>query len=450
MLNSSDSRLAQETRARFRAWGFSEAGLAEPPGEDDPRGILAALFLQSASQGVERVRALLGDEGFDSLNTVGLLSSDSGQCRANVLLYPLHGLVIASDFPAKAPSSDFVFPAISGQTHEYLSILPATPCGSLLEVGTGSGAAALLAADYADQVVATDISPRCLAFAEFNRVLNGVENVRIVESDAYEGLGDATFDRIIAHPPYVPWTGDQEIYRHGGADGEAVLRKLVQDLPRRLAPGGRCYISAMGADTAAAPLETRLREMLGDSSSEFDVVLVEREILKPIQFILPWTEGEEMTFEEAWSLHEAFRERGIRRLVRCSIVMVHGGAGKTLRMKAGEATQSSDIEAALEVAPKRWLDWSEIRELRPTLRPDVRLESKAFLDGGEWRAGVRVLESPGPFAFRTDCPQWAVEALPLLDGSRSIEEVVGRTVDADEAEALFGCLIDAGVVFTDS
>lgn len=269
---------------------------------------------------------------------------------------------------------------------------------------------------------------------------------RGIFSDVYDGLGESRFDRIIAHPPYVPWTGDQEIYRHGGPDGEVVLRKLVEGLPRRLHPGGRCYLSAMGADTADGPLENRLREMLGDRGDEFDILVVEREILKPIEFILPWTEGEEMTFEEAWSLHEAFRERGIRRLVRCSIIFVHGGNARTLRLKAAAATQSSDIEAALEVRPKRRLEWSQIREMKLRVRPDIRLEETSFLDHGDWRAGVRVLDAPGPFAFRTDCPEWVAEALPLLDGARTVREVVPETVDEDEAEAFFGCLLDAGVV----
>ena len=445
-LNSTDPALAARARALLRDWGFSESGLADPPAEDDPKGLLASLFLQGMGPDTDRVRELLGESGFGALAELGLLAIDGDKCRATVLLYPLHGLLIASDFPSNGPSDDFVFPAISGQTHEYLSILPATPCDSLLEVGTGSGAAALLAADYAEQVTATDISQRCLHFAEFNRLLNQGENVEIVESDVYEGLGQRRFDRIIAHPPYVPWIGDQEIYRHGGADGEVVLRKLVEGLPERLGAGGRCYLSAMGADTADAPLEARLRGMLGDRGDEFDLLVVEREILKPIEFILPWTEGEEMTFQEAWSLHEAFRERGIRRLVRCSIAIVHGGSAKTLRLKAGAATQSSDIEAALEAQPKRWLDWSEIREMKLKVRPDARLEETSFLEGGDWRAGVRVLDAPGPFAFRTDCPEWAAEALPLLDGSRPVGEVIGEAVDEDEAEAFFGCLLDAGVL----
>ena len=100
----------------------------------------------------------------------------------------------------------------------------------------------------------------------------------------------------------------------------------------------------------------------------------------------------------------------------------------------------------LEAGPKRWFDWSEIREMKLQLRPDVRLEETSFIDQAACRAGVRILDAPGPFAFRTDCPEWAAEALPLLNGSRTVNEVVPESVDGEEAEAFFGCLLDAGVM----
>ncbi len=222
---------------------------------------------------------------------------------------PAARLYIVSDFPGSDAPDDFVFPAISQQTWEFLSILLETPCESLFEIGTGSGAAALTASRYAKKVRAGDVSPRCLQFAEFNRRLNGVENLEVLESDVFAGVGDQTFDRIIAHPPYVPWTGRQDAYRHGGPDGEAVLRRLIEGLSDRLRPGGRLCAATMGLDTSDAPLEDRLREMLGGKRDEFDILLVEREILTPLEFVLPWVEGEGLTFEEAWSLSEVLLER---------------------------------------------------------------------------------------------------------------------------------------------
>lgn len=431
---------------------YDEVGLGEPAGADAPKALLAALFLQARSAPESRSVELLPNHGLELLRELGLVTGQGGEIRAEVLLYPLHGLHIVSDFPRGSGPGEFVFPAISMQTHEYISLLPSTPCGDLLEIGTGSGAAALIAGRLAERVRATDVSPRCLLFAEFNRRLNGADHVEVVESDVYDSLGDRTFDRIIAHPPYVPWIGEQEIYRHGGPDGEAVLRRLIAGLPDRLRPGGRLYCAAMGADTAEAPLEQRLRSMLGDTDGEFDIALAERETLRPLDFILPWSEGEKMSFEESWKLNEAFRERGIQQLVRCSLVVARrdpDGEPLTVRRKAGKGTAGADIEGLLEphAGPGLLSGWDELRATKPKLTPWARLESAAAVDGDVWRPYATTLEVEAPFEFRTDCPAWAAAALARLDGRRTLEEALGSAeLDIDTAEGFFGALFQAGVL----
>jgi len=444
-----------ESLARLRAllhqWEFDEEGLAHAPGPDDPRGLLARLFLQRLPAPLELSRALLGDEGVTLLEELGLVAAEGGEVRAQWLLYPLRGLYIVSDFPGADAPDDFVFPAISQQTWEFLSILLETPCESLLEIGTGSGAAALTASRYAKNVLAGDVSPRCLHFAEFNRRLNGIENVGVVESDVFSGVGEQTFDRIIAHPPYVPWTGRQDAYRHGGPDGEAVLRRLIEGLSDRLRPGGRLYAATMGLDTGDAPLEERLREMLGERRDEFDILLVEREILTPLEFVLPWIEGEGLTFEEAWSLSEALLDRKAKALVRCSLIIARHDSpaeARTIRRKAGRGTDAAAIEETLSGEPApAWLSWDELLERTFELSPDATLETVSLTDDGAWRPRAAVLDAQTPFAFRTDCPAWAIDVLPRLNGRRSLREALGdQQIDPDEGEAFLYCLLSAGVL----
>ncbi|MBI1354466.1 MAG: methyltransferase [Acidobacteria bacterium] len=446
-----DPESFRRLRENLHAWGFDEEGLAETPGPDDPRGLLARLFLQALPESVKRSTGLLGAEGLALLESLGLVKLEGDTVRASCLLYPLQGLHVASDFPGVDAPDDFVFPAISQQTWEFLGILWETPCESLLEVGTGSGAAALTATRYARRVYAGDVSPRCLHFAEFNRRLNAADSMEVRESDVYEGFPQLTFDRIIAHPPYVPWTGKQDVYRHGGPDGEAVLRRLLGGLAERLRPGGRLYAATMGLDTAEAPLEMRVRAMLGEREAEFDVLLVEREVLTPLEFLLPWQEGEGLTFEESWALSEALRERKTVALVRCSLIIARkadDSAPRTLRRKAGKLTDALAIQEALEEdSAPLWTSWEELLDLRPELQPGVTLETVSGPDEDEWSPRRRILDAQGPFSFRTDCPKWAAELLPRLDGDRSVREALADDpVDADEAEAFLNALLGAGVL----
>ena len=433
--------------------GFNESGLADPAGQDDPKALLASLFLQAAEIPAARVRELLPAPGLEPLIRLGMVERAGEAFRATVLLYPLAGLHIASDFPGRdIGDADFVFPAISQQTWEYLSILPDTPCDSLLEIGTGSGAAALLAARYAKSVIATDISPRCLLFAELNRRLNAVEGVRFVESDVYDGLAAGeTFDRIAAHPPYVPWTGKQDTYRHGGPDGEAILRRLLEGLSARLRPGGSCHLATLGLDTVDAPLESRVRATIGDAEADFDLLIAERQVLTPLEFVLPWKEGEDMTFEEAWGLSQALQTAGAKALVRCSILLERRegqGEPKTLRRAAGQATGA--VELAHELARERlqW-DWDNLLDSAPELAGEIELETVSLPSDEGWRPRTRILNADYPFAFRTDCPAWAAALIPQIDGRRTLRELLAPLdVDAEEAEIFLGCLLDAGVMQT--
>jgi methylase of polypeptide subunit release factors len=69
----------------------------------------------------------------------------------------------------------------------------------------GTGIAALVAAQKdAAHAWAFDITARATHFAEFNRRLNAIPNVTAAEGDLYAPAGGQTFDRIVAHPPYLP------------------------------------------------------------------------------------------------------------------------------------------------------------------------------------------------------------------------------------------------------
>src|SRR5690606_29151931 len=147
---------------------------------------------------------------------------------------------IASDLDSGAPGAsdpdsleqpDFVFSAITSLTGTFLSQLPDAPCERCLELCAGTGTAALAAAKQAGHVWATDLTARSTRFAEFNARLNNLQNVTAVQGDLYEPVLGLTFDRIVAHPPYVPATETQMVYRDGGEDGEQVIRGILQGLP---------------------------------------------------------------------------------------------------------------------------------------------------------------------------------------------------------------------------
>src|SRR5690606_21380829 len=123
---------------------------------------------------------------------------------------------------------------------------------SVLDIGTGSGAIALALATEGEQVfrrvVATDVSPGALEVAEQNRVAVGAR-VEFRQGPFFEPVPGERFDVVVSNPPYVgelerptldpevaDWEPPEALF--SGPDGLEVIRRLVEEAPRHLSPGG--------------------------------------------------------------------------------------------------------------------------------------------------------------------------------------------------------------------
>jgi len=141
---------------------------------------------------------------------------------------------------------------------------------SLIEVGAGSGLAALEAARRGARVVATDRNPEALRQLRARALAERLD-LSVVRTNLAAGLG--RFDRLLANPPYLPtrpeerdpdrWTN---VALDGGLDGCRVLARLVHDLPDHLAPGGAAYVvgSSLQAGRALAAIVAEWKDRGGD------------------------------------------------------------------------------------------------------------------------------------------------------------------------------------------
>jgi release factor glutamine methyltransferase len=136
---------------------------------------------------------------------------------------------------------------------------------TILDLGVGSGAIllAILSERPNAKGLGVDISTEALAVARENAANLGLaKQVALLRGDWTEGLGDATFDVVVANPPYIPSshieTLDPEVRDHeprlaldGGADGLDAYRLLAPEILRVLKPDG-VFAVEIGWDQSAA------------------------------------------------------------------------------------------------------------------------------------------------------------------------------------------------------
>jgi release factor glutamine methyltransferase len=86
-----------------------------------------------------------------------------------------------------------------------LDKLPANQTLKILDLGTGTGAIALVIAKNRPQaqVTAVDFSTEALAVANENAVNLDLAHVRFIQSDWFSNLQGEKFDVIVSNPPYI-------------------------------------------------------------------------------------------------------------------------------------------------------------------------------------------------------------------------------------------------------
>ncbi len=158
----------------------------------------------------------------------------------------LQGVPFYVDERAIVPRSLIAEPLADGTLDVWLS----DRTRHVLDLCTGNGSLAVLAAMAWPEVDVTgaDLSADALAVARVNVERHGLaERVRLVESDGLAAL-PGPWDLVLCNPPYVNSTSMAELppeYRAepalalaGGDDGMDFVRRLLADLPARLAPDG--------------------------------------------------------------------------------------------------------------------------------------------------------------------------------------------------------------------
>jgi Methyltransferase small domain len=410
---------------------------------DDAFATLARLFLLGLSVPAAEVEKALSPVGVDDLAALGLVESTRG-VRATVRLVPHGDYYLASDLAgdslADAPG-DWV-PGVQAPSVTLAKLAVRRHVAATLDVGTGCGIQALLAAKHSDRVVATDVNPRALRIAAFNAALNGIESVELRQGDFFEPVAGERFELIVANPPYVISPDSLHLYRDSGLAGDEVSRRVVTEAPTALAEGGFAHLLVSWAHNAGEDWSEPLLAWVADSGCDAWLLHYKSEdpVTHAANWLGPLARGRPAEYREGLARWVRYvRELGIEEI---------GYGAVVLRRRSGPNWVRTDEIPLdrLESAGEHTLRVFAAADLLAELSDDEALLDQTFVLVDQHRIEQELV-------VRGDGPIVQSQTLELTDGLRfragldRYSAALVRRLGADRPlrESLDGAAADLGL-----
>jgi methylase of polypeptide subunit release factors len=410
---------------------------APPKPIEDALGVLIRLFTECLYVAESDLHRTLPAGAIETLSALNLLVREAERPElfyGPSPIYPVGSVLTVCD-RRYAPSGekcrppvDTVYPAIFDSTLKFADWLPMQPCDTVLDIGTGTGVAALLMSPIARHIWAVDITERAVHFANFNQRLAGIDNIDLLVGDLYGPVEGLTFDRIVSHPPYVPAKRSQFIFREGGGgDGEQIIRSIIEGLPRYLRPDGRFFAMLLGSDREGEPFEARIRKWLGDQQEEFDVMVVSDSLKTPADYIAHAVGQNSTNAEEVQFLREIWVENKTEYLLHGSILIRRHSAGRssiTVRTQAGAGFHGRHMHWLLdfEDEAQRPAGIERLLDSAPFISPRCQLQVRHRVEEGRFVAGDFRFEGITPFMSVAECQAWMARMIWSCDGVKTGRE----------------------------
>lgn len=414
--------------------------------EDDAR-VAALLKLFGYGHALERDQAqrVLAPLTLDALCEADLLEVDGPLVRSRLRLTDFQGLILASDPPGAFEGPAHVM-GLSAASTLIAHLTVRRKIGTALDLGTGSGVQALLAARHADHVVGVDINPHALALAQTSERLNGMAGrVTWLQGSWLQPVRGERFDLVVANPPYVISPDNALQYRDSEAAGDELARKIVRECAGALAEGGFATVMCDWIHREG-DWETPVRDWVAGLGC--DALLLHHASHEPLAYAIGWHHGradaDSGAFDETvhrWLSH--YLRSGIERIANGFVVLrrragganwvqafagigVPRGAGgaQLERMFAGGdflhgGARAGGLGALLSGA------W---RLLEPH-----RLEHSAAYQNGAYVGEARMRPRPDSGVHATVDPR-VLALLVACDGRRTLGELIDETVVPDDLD----------------
>jgi hypothetical protein len=199
---------------------------------------------------------------------VGLLSASQAEVTAAVEICPYKELVLVADWPEEDGTGLDQVMGVAASSRTLAQMTIQHHAARTLDLGTGCGVLAFLAASHSDQVVAVDRNPRAILMTQFNAQLNGLANIVCLAGNLFEPVHNQTFDLITCNPPFVIAPRQGSLHSHSGLPADQFCQTIVRLAPTFLREGGYCQLLCNWACVADRDWQERLTTWFAGTSCD--------------------------------------------------------------------------------------------------------------------------------------------------------------------------------------
>jgi methylase of polypeptide subunit release factors len=364
--------------------------------------------------------AALGSAGVDALRAAGLVARRGGELVPRARVVPVDDVLLASDGFTRDAEDPPDYVATYTPTARTCDLLTPRPrVRRALDVGTGSGIHALLAARHARRVVAVDVNPRALAYTELNAALNGLDNVEARSGSFFEPVDGEEFDLITCNAPFVVSPEQRWAYRDSGFRGDDVTAHVVHAAAAHLAEGG--YATLLGSWLIVdmdAPEQRPTAWVKGTGCDAWILTSVEAD---PLEHAAGWNDSffaDERTYAEAlerWTRY--LSELGARGVGEGAILLHRRGGRATVRIDEIDEDTLEVADAQIRRA------FANRRRRAPDLWGEQLVRAMPLrVEHVMGRRSADVVLESGTRSILPTTPT-AAELVERLDGRRTLREL---------------------------
>ena len=393
------------------------------------------LFLMGVAVPAAMAKQALQPVSLERCKAAGLIKVKDGQVAGKLNLQPYNELLFAHDpfhVLAHGGQADWVM-GIGNSTMMLSNLTMRRHVEQMLDLCSGCGSHALLAAKHSGRVFAVDRNPRATAYCSFNAQLNHMDNVESVTGNLFEPVASQRFGLVVANPPFVISPSTKFIYRDSGVRGDEFCRQLIREAPKHLGGGGYLLMLFNFAYYKNQNWKERLSQWFKEIGC--DVWLLQTRTRDVSIYAANWiksTEGHDSNrFSKAYEQWmQYYEQEGIEEIGDFTLIMRRKERGKNwfwlddspeniIGQAGDEIINAFEIRDFLESATDEMLLKTSLRVAKA-----VRLLQEFEADNGAWSGGPAELILTRGLSYKCKVDMYVAGLVARCNGQRPLIELI--------------------------